>query len=97
MTSSTGYFFHLVDFDWFGSWGLWLQSAFQTLDIILFVFIIIISLVHCIFSKALNACSQPLLTKQMVYLRLDSQKGNEENDCLKESEPEDVACACHRD
>lgn len=29
---------------------------------------IIISLAHCVLSKALNTCLQPLTTKQMIYL-----------------------------
>ena len=46
--------FDLFDFDWFRSEGWWLQSALQTLGIILLLIIIIITLVYCIFSKALN-------------------------------------------
>lgn len=68
VTPSEGSFF---DFDWSGSWGL------QTLGIIL---LIIIFLVHCIFSKALNMCSQPLTIKQMTFPRLECQKRNEQND-----------------
>lgn len=50
----------------------------------------------CILSKVLNTCSQPLTTKQMISLRLQHQKMNEENDRLKEQEPEAVTCEYHR-
>lgn len=75
-----GSLFDLFDVDWFGSWGLWLWSALQILGIILFITIITVSLEHCILSRPLNACLQPLATKQMVFLRLEHQKKNEEND-----------------
>ena len=48
VTPSVGSFFDLLGFDWFGSWGPWLQSALQTLGISLLV-TIIITLAHCIF------------------------------------------------
>lgn len=37
-----------------------------------------ISIVHCILSKALNARSQPLTTKQMISLRQTSEKKKNE-------------------
>ena len=55
-------FFDLFDFDWFGSCGPWLCSELET-GIILLVKIIVISLVRCVLSKALNARSQMLTTK----------------------------------
>ena len=45
----------------------------------------------------LNACLQLLTTKQMISLRLEHQKKNEENDQLKDYEPGTVTCECHRD
>ena len=84
MTPSVASFFDLFDFDWFGSWGPWLQSALQTLGITLLIIIIIISLVLCILSKALNACLELLTTKQMSSLRLECQKRNKGNDSLKD-------------
>lgn len=70
VTPSVGSFCD-IDIDGFGSWGPWLQSAHQTLGIILLIIIIVIFLVSCILSKALNVCSQPLITKQMISLRLE--------------------------
>lgn len=66
---STGSYFALFDFDWFGFWGTWLWSALQILEIILLIRIIVISLVCCILPKASNACSQLLTTRQMISLR----------------------------
>ena len=80
VTASVRSFFELFDFDWFGSWGPWLQSALQTLGIILLIMIIVISLMCCILSKGLNACLQPLTTRKMISLRLEHQKRNKEND-----------------
>lgn len=42
---SMGSFSDLPDSDWFGSWGTWLQSAFQILGIILLIRIMVIPLV----------------------------------------------------
>ena len=56
VTISMGSFFGLFDFDWFESWGPWLQSTLQTLGIILLIIIIVVSLVHWILAKALNEC-----------------------------------------
>ena len=95
MTPSTGSFFDLFDVDWFGSWGLWLWSALQILGIMLFITIITVSLEHCILSKPLNACLQPLTTKQMIFLRLEHQKRNEEND--QKCELEVMNYEYHRD
>nr|XP_044611139.1 syncytin-A-like isoform X2 [Equus asinus]XP_044611140.1 syncytin-A-like isoform X2 [Equus asinus] len=80
VTASVRSFFELFDFDWFGSWGPWLQSVLQTLGIILLIMIIVISLMCCILSKGLNACLQPLTTRKMISLRLEHQKRNKEND-----------------
>ena len=66
MTPLMGSFFDLFDSDWFRSWGPWLPSALQILGIDLLIVIIKISLVHCILSKALNTCFQPLTAKQMM-------------------------------
>lgn len=55
--------------------------------IILLPVIIVIILAHCSLSKALSACSQWLTTKQMIFLSLEHQKRNEENNQLK-NEPE---------
>lgn len=58
--------------------------------------IIVVSLVHCIFLKVLNACSQSLTLKQMIFLRLECQKMNEENDQLKEYEPDVMNCEYYK-
>lgn len=71
--------FELFDFDWFGSWGPWIQNALQTLGMILLKITIGVSLMHYILSKPLNACLQPLTTKQMASLGLEHHKRNEEN------------------
>lgn len=55
-------FFDGFDHSWFGLWGLWLQSALQMLGIILRTVLLKVSLVHCVLSKALNACMQLLAT-----------------------------------
>lgn len=49
-------FFDLFDFNWFGSWGPWLQSRLQMLRIILFIIIIIISPVCCILQSFKCIC-----------------------------------------
>ena len=95
VTPSMGPFFDLFDFDWFGSWRPQLQSALQTLGIILLIIILVVSLACCILSKALNACSQPLTTKRMISLRLEHQKRNKENGRLKRREPEIMTCEYH--
>lgn len=74
-TCSLGSFFHLFHFDCFGSWGPWLQSALQILGISLLIIITIPSLVCCVLSKALNACSQSLTTQQMISLLGSVRKG----------------------
>ena len=56
VTLSTGSFFNLPDFDWFGSWRPWLQSTLLTSGITLLTIIIVVSLRLCILSEALNAC-----------------------------------------
>ena len=66
-------------FDWFGPWGLWLQSALRTLGIILLTIIIMIPLPYCIVSKSLNACLQPLASRETTSLRLDHHKRSKEN------------------
>ena len=83
VTASKESFFDLFDFDWFGSWRPWIQSALQILEITLFLIIRIVSLVHCILSKTLNACLQLLTTKQIISLRLNCQNRNRENDQLR--------------
>ena len=88
-------FFDLLDFDCFEYWGPWLQSALQTLGIILLIFITVISLGHYFLSKALNACLQPLTTNQMISLRPERQKRNEENEWLKKCELEVTTCEYH--
>lgn len=52
---------------------------------------------HCILSKALNVCLQPLTTNQMFSLRLECQKKKEENDRLKKYESETMTFEYHRD
>lgn len=81
-------FFDLLDFDWFGCWGPWLQSALQALGIILLIIIIAISLASYTLSETLKACSQPLTTKQMSPLRLECQERTLENNQVKTGEPE---------
>ena len=66
LTSSTGSFFDLFDLDWFGPWEPWLQSAFKTLVILLFLVIMVFSLLFCVVSKALNAYLMMLTTKEMT-------------------------------
>lgn len=44
--------------------------------------IIVVPLVHCILSKALNELSQVLIIKKMI-LKLQHQKHNKDNDQLK--------------
>ena len=66
------------------------------MGIILLIIIIIISLVHRVLAKALNTCSQPLTTKQMISLRLEHQERNEENNKFKDCEPEAIICEYHR-
>lgn len=83
VTLSTGSFFDLFDYDWFGSWGPWLWSILQASGIILLIIIIVVSLVCGILSKDLNAGSQLLTTKQIISLRLKCQRRNKENDLLK--------------
>lgn len=71
--TSTG---SLFDFDLFGSWRPCHQSPVLTVEIILFIMIII--LLSClILSKSLNACF--LTTKQMIFLGLMHQKRNKES------------------
>ena len=41
--------------------------------------VIVISLVNCVLSKALNVCSQLLTARQMI-LRLEHNRRTEEND-----------------
>lgn len=91
-TPSTGCFSDFLDSDWFWfwGWGQWLQSALQTLGMILFIITIVVSLLCSIFSKALNACLQLLTTKQMISLRMAHRKRCKENDQLKECETEVV-------
>ena len=56
------------------------------------------TLVCFIFLKVLNACLQLLTTKQMISIRLEHQKNeNEETDQFKDYEPRTMACECHRD
>ena len=58
--------------------GLGLRSTLQTVDIVLLLIIIIISLPCYILSKVLNAHGQPLTSQQMVSLWLEQQKRPEE-------------------
>lgn len=51
---------------------------------------------HCILSKALSAYLQPLATNQMIYLRLEHETWNEENDQPKNSMTEFMICEYHR-
>ena len=66
--------FNLYDSDWFGSWGPWLQSTLQTMGSILFIIIIVVSIIRCTLSKALNACSKVVTTKKTISLRTEYQK-----------------------
>lgn len=50
-----GSFFDLFDLSWSGKWGLWLQRALQTLDIILLIVILIVSVLHRVSLKAFDA------------------------------------------
>ena len=97
VTPLTGSLFDLFDFDWFWSWGPWLQSAIHVLGIIMLIIITIISLLLCMLSETLNVCLELLTTKQVSSLRLEHQKRNKGNDRLKDSRPEAVACDCHGD
>lgn len=88
-----GSFFDLLlAFDCFGSWGPWFWSAPQTLGIILLITIMAVSLVCSMLSKTLSACLQPLITKQMIFLRLEHQGRTEVNDQLKSCESEVMTC-----
>ena len=87
-------FFDLFDSDWFGSRGTRLWSARQTLRIILLIIIIVVPLVYCILSEALNSGLQLPVTKQMISLRLECQKRNEENDHPKEWRNEENDWSC---
>ena len=76
-----------------GDHGSKMHSKHQ--EIFLFVIVIVVSLSCCIVPKGLNVCSQPLTTKQMISLRLEGQKRNEENDQPKNCEPEVTTCKYH--
>ena len=77
--------------------GPWLWSVLQTFGLTLLITITVISLVHCVLSKAFNACLAVLITKQMFFLRLKSQKGDKENNQLKKCESEVLTYEDHRD
>lgn len=53
VTHSTGSFFDLFAFGWFGSWGPRLWSALQTLGITLLTVILVASSHHAVFSQTL--------------------------------------------
>lgn len=74
VTPSLRLFFDLLDCDCSVYWGPRLWSALQTLGIILLIITTVISLVHYILSRALNACFH----LYMIFLRLEHQKGNRE-------------------
>lgn len=57
--------------------------------------IIVVSLVCYIIYKALDSCLQPLLSRQMISLKIECQKRNKENDQLKECEPDITIFECH--
>ena len=48
-------------------------------------------------SKALNVCLQQPTTRQMMPLKLEYQKGNGENNWLKNSEPKVATCEYYAD
>ena len=77
--------------------GPWLWSELQTSGITLLITITVVSRVHCILSKAFNACLEVLTTKQMFFLRLKRQKGDKENNQLKKCESEVLTYEDHRD
>lgn len=77
--------FNLYDSDWFGSWGPWLQSTLQATGSILFIIIIVVSIIRCTLSKALNACSKVVTTKKTISLRTEHQKEMKRATDLNES------------
>lgn len=95
VTPSTGSLFYLLDSDWLRSWRPWAPK--YILDIFLLIMITVVSLVCCILSKALCACSQPLTTKQMISLRLEHHTRSEENGQLKECEPNTMICEYYKE
>lgn len=52
--------------------------------IILLIVILTVFLVHCVLSKALNACMQLLATRQIISLPLECQSWDEENGQLRD-------------
>ena len=54
------------------------KDILQSLGIIFLIVITVVSLVHCILSKVLNACSQPSAVHQKVSLHLEKQKQEEQ-------------------
>ena len=79
VTPSTGSLF-----DCFGSWGPWLWRPLQTLRIFLLIIIIITSQCTVFSQKYVHS---PLTARQIVSLRWEHWKRNEEND-LKSVNPE---------
>lgn len=57
---SLGSFLDLLASSWFGSWGPWLMSAFQTTDIVLFLTMIIVFQICMLSQKFFYSCRQPL-------------------------------------
>ena len=63
----------------------------------MFLIIMVLSLVHNVLLKALNAGSLPLASKEMIPLRVECQKRNEENDQCKECKTNIVTRKFHKE
>ena len=85
---SSGSFLDLFDCSWFGSWGPWLRGALQTSVIILLL--MIVSLICCVLSKALNVYGHPLTN--YGSLQLERQRRTEECNPIQEHEADIVSC-----
>lgn len=63
--------------------------------IIVFIIIIVVSMVNCIFSTVLNMWFKLLIFRQIISPWIEQRKNNKENNQLKECELNVVTCEYH--